>query len=145
MSDKFYGWVIDRDYLPMEGLPSRVGYGMKPEQGALTNTSFDHVIGATVYVDTALKASDVIDPVRFRALDDDGEVYYGGAVSRQLVEESDEAEFSAYDIDRFVMADAGATQTQFRAKDLSERFVEIHRNCNCVIKASGEEWVIVYG
>ena len=78
-------WKIDRDYLQLDDLdiPSRVGTG----QG------------------TKLQAEGEI--LRFRLLDDDREVYYGG-------EADDEALEAAYD---FGYRDAGAVILQTRDKD----------------------------
>lgn len=133
------GWVIDRDYIEA----GRVGYGMTAVEAEATQESFDGVIGRQVYVGTGLRSSDVEDAVRFRALDDDDEVYYGGAVTASWVTGDDEDE-TAFTIDRFVEADAGATTVQFRAQDLPDEFVETHRRIGATREAGGTEWVVVF-
>ena len=132
------GWVIDRDYIAEEGEPSRVGYGMTIDDAESTEGQIVH---RQIDITTELKASEVEDPVRFRALDDDGEVYYGGAVTREWVTEEPG---HAYNISLFTEADAGAIDVQFRAQDLPIDFVTLHRECNAVVTSGGTDWVIVY-
>lgn len=75
-------WKIDRDYIKMEGFPSRVG-----------------VMGG--------RRTESPDRIRWRVLDDDGNVYYGGW--------SNEGEtFGPLD---FAMRDAGATEIHYRSPD----------------------------
>jgi len=134
---QFEGWAIDRDYLAEEN--SRVGYGQTQEDLDRRMPMFNEVC-----MSVELKSSQVQDPVRFRLLDDDGEVYYGGAVTASWVLEGE----NGYEIDRFGTADAGATESQFRAVDLAKydpRFVEKHREFGAVVEGNGQEWVIVYG
>lgn len=126
----FRGWAIDRDYIEA----GRIGFGQTQE-----DAEAEHGFARVIDITTELKASEVQDPVRFRALDDDGEVYYGGAVTRDWVTDGE----LAYEIDRFVEADAGAIRTEFRAEDLPEAFVARHRECNAVSKDG--KWVTVYG
>jgi hypothetical protein len=136
-------WVIDRDYIndpddDVFDVPSRVGCGATESDCAATMETFAN----QVFVSFDMKASEVEDPIRFRALDDDGEVYYGGACTREfLLGEHD----YTYTILKFVEADAGAVDVQFRADDLPERIVEQHRGFNCVVNDGGTEWVIIYG
>jgi hypothetical protein len=143
----FNGWAIDRDYLfesvtgePADQFdtPSRVGYGMDTADVASTRAKFFNQIDIT----TGLRAADVRDPVRFRALDDDGEVYYGGAVTQDWVLDP---ESPAYEIVKYVEADAGATEVQFRGRDLPEYFVEHHRSIGAIVQSGDTEWVQVYG
>ncbi len=143
--NEFNGWVIDRDYFaenPEEyaGSPSRVGYGQNLAD--VESSRLASVLHRQIDITTGLKASDVREPVRFRALDDDGEVYYGGAVTKSWVLDP---ESPAYEIVKYVEADAGATEVQFRAADLPEHFVEHHRSIGATVKAGDTEWVIVYG
>lgn len=142
----FEGWAIDRDYLAEGDEPSRVGYGMRTREAAETMAALTSPF-QRITVETGLRAADVKDPVRFRAMDEDGEVYYGGAVTASwITDEDDEAGTSAYLIDKFVEADAGATVVQYRAADLPEAFVEVHRKCRAIERDQrGGEWVIVYG
>lgn len=80
------GWVIDRDYInggEGDSVPSRVG-----------------VSRGTV---------DPKDRVRFRLLDDDGEVYYGGWLTE--AEDGESAGSSLWD---FGARDGGTTDLQVR-------------------------------
>jgi hypothetical protein len=100
----FAGWAIDRDYFEAgDSEYSRIGFGQTPRD-----------VGGfhAVRVRKNLRAADVIEPVRFRTLDDDGEVYYGGAISRAWIE-GDDAD-RAFGPLAFAQADAGATELQYR-------------------------------
>jgi hypothetical protein len=103
-SHPFHGWAIDRDHLEPAGSSyCRIGYGQ----------TADHVGGFhTVSIATDLRAADVVDPVRFRTLDDDGNPYHGGVVSRDWLEGADECR--AFGPLAFSQADAGATELQYR-------------------------------
>lgn len=90
-------WKIDRDYLP--GDTTRVGYGEDHERIPL----FAAVAGIE---SGPLPVTE--ETVRFRLLDDDGEVYYGG----WLHDDDDcENQFAAL---RFGEGDAGATEIQVK-------------------------------
>jgi hypothetical protein len=101
----FTGWAIDRDYLGED----RVGYGQDDEDVVLDDAEIWFPRSITVRTD--LKASDVSDAVRFRVLDDDGEVYYGGAISRSWLEGEECLAFAPL---TFATADAGAIDLQYR-------------------------------
>ena len=81
------GWIIDRDYINGDDVPSRVGrsYSWHPSMRNHPET------------------------VRFRALDDDGEVYYGGYLLEAVDGESTGSNLLDY-----VMRDAGAVCLQVR-------------------------------
>lgn len=102
----FEGWAIDRDHLePAGSSAARVGVGQtEAEVGGFHR----------VTVCWELKASEVIDPVRFRTLDDDGEVYYGGAISRSWIDGEEEKAFGPL---AYAQADAGATELQYHYGD----------------------------
>lgn len=100
------GWVIDRDYLAEGDEPTRIGYGMVDGDEHGTG-----LFGRNVTVTTGLRAADVPDPVRFRVLDDDGEVYYGGAIARSWLDGDEERAFAPL---TFAAADAGAIDLQYR-------------------------------
>jgi hypothetical protein len=99
------GWVIDRDYLNASGDPyCRVGYGQ-------TASDADATGWRTVTVTRGLTVGQVDDPVRFRVLDDDGIVYFGGAIARAWLDGDEELSFAPL---TFATADAGATELQYR-------------------------------
>lgn len=107
---EFEGWVIDREYGPvMEGVSPRRGYGQNDPEPVLEDA--DRILGPQVSVKTGLKASEVKDPVRFRLLDDDGEVYYGGAISRSWLEGEEALAFHPL---AFGETDAGCTSLEYR-------------------------------
>lgn len=92
----FEGWAFDRDYLnDASDELNRVGAG---------ETAAGVEFGG-------LKATNVIDPVRFRILDDDGEPYYGGSISRSWLDGEEERAFAPL---KFGAWDAGATELQYR-------------------------------
>ena len=132
------GWVIDRDYLnegdPRGGFPTRIGYGM-------TERDAQDTLGGTMtrqlYITTGMKVSDLDQPVRFRARDEDGESHYGGACSYAWLIEADDL---AYSLIEFVMADSGATIVEFRASDFPEGVAE---RVGCLDKSG--EWTMIYG
>jgi hypothetical protein len=134
-----HGWMIDRDYLAENGEPTRVGYGQVSKDQVEADLGM--VVARQINVETDLKASDIEQPVRFRTLDDDGGVSYGGVVSYDWLLG---AEDEAYHILKFAEADAGDTDVQFRATDLPERFVQRHRDCGAVFKSGDTEWVLIY-
>lgn len=85
------------------------------------------------------------DVVRFKMLDDDGEVYYSGRMDRATYEMDEDEHGSAYNLLQWGMADAGTTDILFRADDLDAATVATHREIGCVRKISGNEWVQIYG
>lgn len=97
----YVGWVIDNDHLADPGEPTRVGYGQTAEQ-----------VGGfhSVSVTCDLSRTQVPDPVRFRTLDEDGEVYYSGVMSRAWLDGDEERAFGPL---AFAQADAGATDLQY--------------------------------
>jgi hypothetical protein len=99
------GWVIDRDHINTtpDDVPSRVGLGARID---------DRV--RLPLLQRGLKVSDIADPVRFRVLDDDGVVYYGGAIDRSWIDGDEEYAFNPL---TWATHDAGATELQYRAPD----------------------------
>jgi hypothetical protein len=108
-NNTFTGWAIDRDYLADTGESNRLGYGQMQTEAEETCAASVLTMRISVRVD--LKASLVADPIRFRLLDDDGEVYYGGAISREWL---DGDEMLCFGPLNFGMADAGATEMQYK-------------------------------
>jgi hypothetical protein len=103
----FVGWAIDLDYI-LEG--DRVGYGQCEPEYVRTIDNYNCRRHAIV-IATDLTASEVAEPVRFRLLDGDGNVYYGGSISRAWLNGDEPKAFAALE---FAEADAGATELQFR-------------------------------
>ena len=98
------GWKIDRDYISGAGEQSRVGVHL----GELAGETF-----------------------RFRLLDDDGNVYYGGRFDEAATICADDAEVEdLYEALGWAMFDAGAVDLQVKFGDAirlglwSERFRE---------------------
>lgn len=97
------GWAIDRDYYEAAGSPyCRIGYGQVDGQEGGSSC---------VTVATGLRVADIQEPVRFRLLDDDGEVYYGGAIAASWLEGDEDRAFGPLS---FGAADAGCTEMQYR-------------------------------
>jgi hypothetical protein len=97
------GWVIDSDHLNYGADAfSRIGYGQ---------TACDAGGAMDVQMTPGLSVASVQDPVRFRTLDDDGEVYYGGVIARAWLDGDEELAFGPLS---FAAADAGATEMQYR-------------------------------
>ena len=114
----FTGWAIDRDYLAADEQSSRIGFGQRDA----ASTSFierwideaNMLWGRRIGVETDLRAADVADPVRFRVLDDDGELCYGGSISRAWLDGEEHLAFAPL---QFATADAGATELQYRTEN----------------------------
>lgn len=104
----FTGWAIDRDHIDV----GRVGTGQRDAEQVRDDAA--RIIGRRVTIEDNLSAACVEDPVRFRVLDDDGEVYYGGAISRSWLDGDEELAFAPL---IFATADAGATDMQYRDKN----------------------------
>ena len=104
------GWVIDRDYLydPYTHDHSDVGTGQRDEEQV--RVEGEQVFARQITVERGLKASEIENPVRFRIRDDDGEVYYGGAISREWL---DDDELVGAPLN-FATANAGATVFEVR-------------------------------
>ena len=116
-------WKIDRDYLEeTDSEYNRVGTtSLGPEMGDET--------------------------FRFRLLDDDGEVYYGGVADRAAAE-NDEEVGGLYEALRWAMADAGAVNLEVHPADgikyglTSADYVERIAKLD---PESNEGWVSIYG
>lgn len=153
-------WAIDRDYISEGDESNRVGFGQTVTDGDDTTASFDAVIGRTVHVSTTLKVASIPAEyrVRFKCLDDDGEVYYGGAVDiRALMDaepfftddgETDAPDY-AYGITRWAEADAGAIHTLFKRSDIVQSdnakwsaFGERHPGAHADL--GGNDWLPIY-
>lgn len=133
------GWVIDRDYLNTPDSyfgdeDNRVGYGMTVKDAQDT---LDSMIVRQLHVSTDMKVSDLDQPVRFRARDEDDEKHYGGAMSLEMLNDPEDV---AYSLIEFCMNDTGATIVEFRVKDFPEGMAG---KIGCLDKSG--EWTMVYG
>lgn len=117
-------WKIDRDYInggDGDSTPSRVGiHSPGPE---LEGPTF-----------------------RFRILDDDGEVYYGGVADADAAE-NDEAPSGLYSALKWAEHDAGATDIQVRPSDGLEHGLTTVAYLDAVGIHPGvaDAWVSIYG
>lgn len=139
-------WAIDRDYLDGD----RIGYGQILTDAKNTQESFDAVIGRTVFLTTGLSVSDIKPErrVRFKLLDDDGEVYYGGACDVRALEITDDGweDDLAYNIERWGEADSGAIHCLFKRSDIAKHapaFAERHPSAERF--SSDPDWILIYG
>jgi hypothetical protein len=135
----FSGWAIDRDYInggpESYDVPKRVGYG-QTEAELETDGEADRLLVKSVTIRQGLKARDVIEPVRFRVLDDDGEVYYGGAISRSWLDGEEDQCFGPLE---FAAADAGATELQINHGPAFFRS-DVDGSSKCLTKT---DWVTI--
>lgn len=102
-------WHIDRDYLAEGGSESRVGHEEEHERIPL-------VLAVALGVESGeLPSRDAqgngLPHVRFRLLDDDGEVYYGG-----WLHDDDECE-NQLAVLRYGESDAGCTTVEVKRGD----------------------------
>jgi len=83
------GWVIDRDYLYDPKIDDRTEVGVGQRDSARVRSDNDKVLFRQITVEGGLKASEIENPVRFRIRDEDGHVYYGGAISREWLHDDE--------------------------------------------------------
>jgi hypothetical protein len=107
-------WRIDRDYLDGNTDDSRVGTG----QGELGSETF-----------------------RFRLLDDDQNVYYGGVADREAAENDDE-EGGLYQANKWGEWNAGAVWLEVRVRD-AEAF-GLYPGAKELTGKRDSEWISIY-
>jgi hypothetical protein len=119
---KTTGWVITKVHDSDD--QSRVGYGQCYIQAQETQSSFNAVIGRTIFVSTNLKADDIPSErsVKWRSFSDDGDPAYDGVIDIYWLfapdEWPEEDEDLAYNLDRFNMEDWGAVCVFYNAADI---------------------------
>jgi len=104
------GWVIDRDYLYAPALDDRTEVGIGQRDAERVRSDNGQVIARRITIERGLKASEVENAVRFRIRDEDRVLYYGGAISREWLDDDElvDAPLS------FATANAGATIFEVR-------------------------------
>ena len=104
------GWVITKESLPTTNL--RVGWGQMRVHAAETESSYDKVIGRTIFMDKSLTEHMMPEDIQviWRAFDDDNEMMYEGIVRFDWLFGDDDL---AYNIQRFCETDVGATVVLF--------------------------------
>lgn len=108
------GWIIDKDYLynpEYDGPRNRVGVGQTSREQVEGEAM--QFFARSITIDEGLSVSDLDDPVRFRLMDEDDEVHFGGAISRSWL---DGEEFLAFAPLEFGTADTGATIMEYRGE-----------------------------
>jgi len=151
-------WVIDRDYLAEGDEPSRVGYGQTLDKAQATVDSFNAYVGRAHYMSTGLTTGAIPAEhrVRFRLMDEDEEVHYGGACDARIltgVIEGEDGEDFGYNIDRFGMDDSGAVIGVYKTADLIAAGATSkrpgHEGEAIGVEApacyGGAEWRMIYG
>lgn len=113
------GWRIDRDYINDRDEGYKVGVHL----GTLEGETF-----------------------RFRLLDDDGNVYYGGVYDAAATECADSEETEdLYDALAWARHDAGAVDLEVKVSDgIRHGLTSTHYAYDVLGKAEGD-WVSVYG
>jgi len=121
-TDKQAGWVITDVHDDDD--KGRIGYGQGAAQAKATESSYNSVIGRTIYVETGM-TPDAIPfdrRVKWRSFSDDGEPAYSGVVDINWLyapdEWHDEDHDLAYNLDRFNMEDWGATSVFYNCADI---------------------------
>jgi hypothetical protein len=115
-------WKITHDYInggEGDSVPSRVG----------TRSTGPELEGPTF---------------RFRILDDDGEVYYGGVADAHAATADDGEPGSLYEALQWGEYDAGATDLQMRPSDALEYHLASPAMTEPLI-GSANPWVSIYG
>ena len=121
-TDKQVGWCITATHDDDDN--DRVGYGQCADNAHDTQSSYDAVIGRTIFLQTDLKADSIpFDKrVKWRSFSDDGDPAYEGVVHIDWlyapVEWPEEDGDLAYNVDRFNMEDWGAVVTLYNAADI---------------------------
>lgn len=135
-------WMIDKDHVG----GTRINYGQRLNDARNTSQSFDNVVGRTVFMDNRCDVTEIPrnKKIRWKAYDDDGELYYEGHIRYEaLFDKSDDSDTDyAYNVCRFVEADAGATVVYWNAEDIAQHepnFVAKHP------KSDKEGWIQIYG
>lgn len=112
----FAGWYIDRDYLNNESNSRFQGPGSAVGMGG--ESSGANGPGRVLHGDTVwtrdVSRADILDPVRFRMLDGDGVVYFGGVIDRSWLEGDEEYAFDPLAYGRTF----GCTSFQYQKKYL---------------------------
>jgi hypothetical protein len=114
-------WIIDRDYInggEGDTCPSRVGTAS---------------LGPDLHGET----------FRFRLLDDDGEVYYGGRYD-QAAADNDDDTGGLYEANQWGMYDAGAVNLEVKVAD-GIRFGLTGRDYCDKYGLTDTDWVSIYG
>ena len=123
------GWLITKQYVELEGIDTRVGWGQLRTHARETDSSFDRIVARTIFMDTSLTEHMIPEEakVRWRSFEDDGCPAYDGVVNvTWLFGEGD----NAYNIDRFNSEDVGATHVYYHVNDIID----------CAAKAKREDW-----
>jgi hypothetical protein len=135
-------WMIDKDHINQPDENPRTNWGQRINDALETNDSFDAATGRTVYMDTKCSAMEIPADkrVRWKAYDDDDELYYEGHIDAQLLVDSDEDH--GYNVDRFCMEDAGAVHVYWNVADIAKHNSSFAINHP---KSNKEGWVEIYG
>jgi hypothetical protein len=131
---------------------SRIGWGMLRVHADETESSFERIVGRTIFMDKSLTAHMMANhQVHWRSFTDDMDPCYDGIVSVTWIFTDDDL---AYNIDRFCMTDAGATKVFYSVDDIVrlahelsmprwEQFVMGHKNQIDLPDSEGK-WVEIY-
>lgn len=114
------GWLITKEHVELEGIPSRVGWGQLRVHSEETDASFDRVIGRTIFMDKSITEHMMPEEVRvrWRSFEDDGFPAYDGIVNVNWIFGEED---NAYNIDRFNESDVGAVHVYYSADDIMGR------------------------
>jgi hypothetical protein len=116
-------WMIDKDRINTEpGDVSRTNYGQRMTDAQYTHISHQD-INPTINMSDNCSSREIPvgDKIRWKAYDDDGELYYEGHISaKALLEDDDSGIDYGYFVDQFVMADAGAVHVYWNIDDISK-------------------------
>jgi hypothetical protein len=150
------GWVITADGAEIAGEPGRTGWGQLRVHAAETESSFERIVGRTIFMDTSLTEHMIPEEarVRWRSFSDEGDPSYMGFVNvTWLFDNTPAWNDLAYNIDRFCMEDVGATRVLYSADDIIrcakalgrptwERFATEHP---ASATDDDERWLMIYG
>ena len=109
------GWVITRDPFNEASdfnIPSRVGWGQVNDADVIVDA--ETLFPRTITVATELDSNNIVNPVRFRLIDEDGELHYEGVISREWL---DGEEIFAFAPLHFATNDSGATFMEYETRD----------------------------
>jgi hypothetical protein len=126
------GWLITKQHVELEGIPTRVGWGQLRTHARETDSSFDRIVARTIFMDTSLTEHMIPEEakVRWRSFEDDGYPAYDGIVNvTWMFTEHDEGDLG-YNIDRFNAEDVGATHVYYHVYDIIQ----------CAAKYKQKDW-----
>lgn len=138
-------WMIDKDHI--NAAPddmNRIHYGQRKIDAEYTQVAYNNLRqNITMSMDCSPIEIERSQKIRWKAYDDDDELYYEGHIHAKYLIEDDDSDIDyGYMVDKFVAADAGAVHVYWNLKDIAEHnpdYAERHP------KSNKPGWIEIYG